>query len=440
MNLKETAFTILQSAISAVKPATIFSQKLQINENKLYVEEHCFDLTAFENIYIIGAGKASAYMAQAMEDLLGNRISSGCVTVKYDHGVPCQIVKIREAGHPLPDENALQATEEILKIAQKVGVTDLVICLISGGGSALMEKLPQSIPLADLQATSQQLLACGATIQEVNTIRKHLSLVKGGQLAKAIFPAVCVTLIISDVIGDSLESIASGPTAPDFSSFSDALDVIQKYQLEKQLPSNILNHIQSGVNGIVAETLKPDDPVFKSVYNCILGNNLTALQSAEKAAVKFGFNTLILSSQIQGEAREAARVIAGIIKEVIATGHPLKPPACILFGGETTVTIRGTGKGGRNQEFALAALQELKAVNAPYSFLCCGTDGTDGPTDAAGAFVSPEICQAAEKANLNPERYLNNNDAYHFFGQINGLIKTGPTGTNVMDTGIALVG
>jgi glycerate-2-kinase len=378
-------------------------------------------------------------MAQALEKLLGDYISGGLAIVKYGHSAACKRIKIREAAHPVPDENGLQATSKILEICKNAGKKDLVFCLISGGGSALLEKLPEEISLGDLQAASQRLLECGAAIEEINTIRKHISLVKGGKLARAVVPAKCLTLIISDVIGDPLEAIASGPTAPDATTFSDARAVIQKYRLKKQLPASVRGYLEKGLRGEAPETLKPGDPVFRLVENIILGSNFTALTAARKTAEALGFNTTILGSSIRGEAREAARAIAGIVQEVSATGNPVSRPACLLFGGETTVTVRGKGKGGRNQEFALAALLVLKDMPQPHILFSCGSDGTDGPTDAAGAFISPEIYRAVTAANLDPLFYLQNNDAYHFFEQAGGLIKTGPTGTNVMDIGIVLI-
>lgn len=447
MNLREHAFAILHAAIDAVKPEPLIRRHLSLKNDRLWLHgREILNLNAFECIYLAGAGKASAFMAQALEALLGERISGGLVVVKYGHSALCQKISIREAGHPLPDENGLNAAGELLSLLQQAGEKDLVICLISGGGSALLEKLPGSeaptggISLTDLQETSRRLLECGATIEEMNALRKHISLVKGGRLAAAIAPARCLTLAISDVIGDPPGTIASGPTAPDPTTFSDAWDVVRKYQLEDRLPASVSGYLQKGLRGEAPETLKPGDPVFESVENIILGNNLAALNAARETAESLGFPTLILSSRIQGEAREAARVLAGIVQEILASGHPLPRPACLLFGGETTVTVRGSGKGGRNQELALAALLELKNIREAHILLSCGSDGGDGPTDAAGAFSDPEIYRAAEALNLDPRAYLQNNDAYHFFEQAGGLVKTGPTGTNVMDIGIVLVG
>jgi hydroxypyruvate reductase len=282
-------------------------------------------------------------------------------------------------------------------------------------------------------------LDSGANIEEMNVVRKHLSLVKGGLLARAIYPATCLSLILSDVIGDPLESIASGPTAADPSTFQDAWEIIDRFKLSDRLPEAIRTHLEDGLQKRIPDTLKSGDPVFEKTHNFILGNNLGSLKAAEKTARSAGFNTLILSTRIQGEAREIARVCAAIAQELKDRQIPLELPACVLMGGETTVTIRGKGKGGRNQELALAALLAMKSTHTDYLIISCGTDGTDGPTDAAGGIASPEIYRTAQRLELNPSKFLERNDAYPFLEQTGGLIKTGPTGTNVMDIIAVLV-
>lgn len=439
MDPKKDANTILTAAIDAVKPAQLIKNQIELKDNTLRIREEQFDLSPYKNIHIVGAGKASAFMAQSLEEILGDRVTSGAVVVKYDHGATCQKTKIFEGGHPIIDENSLAGTEQILNLVQKAGEKDLVFCLISGGGSALLEKLPGGISLPDLQNTFKALLECGAAIEEINTVRKHLSLVKGGQLARAIAPATCITLIISDVIGDPLESIASGPTAPDPTTFRNVWQVIEKYHLANGLPEAIKQHLQKGIEGENPETLKPGDAIFDKTQNIVLGNNFLSLKTAEKTAKELGYNTLILSSRIQGEAREIARAIAGMISEIVASGHPLPRPACLLMGGETTVTIRGSGKGGRNQELVLSALLSLKNVSEPFILVSCGTDGTDGPTDAAGGMISEETWAKTKKPNLNPQDFLARNDAYHFLEEMDELIMTGPTGTNVMDIIFTLI-
>jgi glycerate-2-kinase len=287
--------------------------------------------------------------------------------------------------------------------------------------------------------TFKLLLECGAAIEEINTVRKHLSLVKGGQLARAIAPATCLTLIISDVIGDPVESIASGPTAADPTTFQNTWQVIKKYQLTNRLPEALKNYLQNGEEGKIPETLKPGDPIFNKTRNIVLGNNFLSLETAQHAARDLGYNSLILTSQLQGEAREIGKAIAGIISEILTSGHPVQRPACLLIGGETTVTIRGEGKGGRNQELVFSALLSQKNIPDPYILISCGTDGTDGPTDAAGGIISNETWEKVKNLNLKPQEFLDRNDAYHFLEKVDGLIKTGPTGTNVMDIIFALI-
>jgi len=439
MKLKENAFRILNEAIDAVKPNKLLKNHVYLKGNTLVIKEDGFDLSKYQNVYVIGAGKASAFMAQSLEKILGERVVDGAVVVKYNHGAPCKNIQIFEGGHPIIDEKGLSGTQAILDILDKTTSNDLVICLISGGGSALLEKLPSNITLRDLQETSKLLLECGAAIEEINTVRKHLSEVKGGQLAGRIFPSTGISLIISDVIGDPLESIASGPTNADTTTFKDAWGIIEKYRLQEKMPQKVTSHLQFGIQGKVNETLKPGDPALNNISNIILGNNLLSLKSAEDVAKNLGYNTQILSSRIQGEAREVAKVISGIVQEIMETNLPVQRPACLLLGGETTVTIRGEGKGGRNQELALASLIAMKNSTFPYFIISCGTDGTDGPTDAAGGFASPEILQSAQNLNLKPQQFLDQNDSYNFLEKVDALINTGPTGTNVMDIVFALI-
>ncbi|UCF64986.1 MAG: glycerate kinase [bacterium] len=439
MNLRENAIQILNSAIDAIKPDRLIKHKLRFEKGLLKIEDKQFDLDKYDRIYIIGAGKASAVMARELENLLGDRIFYGVISVKYGHGVACRKMRILEAGHPVLDENGIQATSQILQIAEDAGENDLVFCLLSGGGSALLEKPPPGISLMDLQRMFELLLSCGANIEEVNAVRKHLSLVKGGQLARTIYPATCVSLILSDVIGDPLESIASGPTAPDPATFQDAWQIIEKYKLSDAVPESIREYLVKGLQSKIPDTLKTGDEVFRKVNHFILGNNLGALKTAEDVAQELGYNTLVISSRIQGEAREIARVAAAIAQEIAQRDMPVKKPACILMGGETTVTLRGKGKGGRNQELALAALLAMSGEKHQYLIASCGTDGTDGPTDAAGGMIDPGIWTKANNMGMSPLKFLENNDAYTFLSQTGGLIMTGPTGTNVMDIIMMLI-
>ena len=433
-NLIQIAGKIVDAAIKTVDPYQLIIDQVRIADNRLTVRSRTFNLNDFDHIYVVGAGKASASMAQAMEELLGDRISAGVVVVKYGHAKPTRTIRIVEAGHPIPDGNSLLGTRQIVQLCGQAGANDLVITLLSGGGSALMERLPETISLEDLQKTNQALLASGATIDEINAVRKHISLVKGGQLAREIAPASGLTLILSDVIGDHLESIASGPTVADPSTFAETWAIIEKYKIQSKLPQAVVQRLQSGLKGQIPETPKPGDPVFSGMSNIILGNNLLALQKAAQIAQADGFKTLILTDRVQGEVQEIAKLLAGIFSSALHNGYPASSPVCFILGGEPTVTLRGSGKGGRNQEMALAVLKEMQRQNSrPFYFCSVGTDGTDGPTEAAGAWIDQNSWQKALNKNLDIKVYLENNDSYHFFKQMEQLIITGPTGTNVMD-------
>lgn len=321
----------------------------------------------------------------------------------------------------------------------KADAKDLVICLISGGGSALLPLQVEGISLAEKQQISGLLLSCGASIHEINAIRKHISLSKGGMLAKAASPASIITLIISDVIGDSLDTIASGPTVPDTTTFSDCMNILKKYEIIDRIPGTVLKHIKRGISSLVKETPKPGDMIFDRVFNLIISNNMDAIKAAKNMASALGYNSMILSTMIAGETREVARVLAGIAKEIKKSGNPITPPACIIAGGETTVTLRGEGGlGGRNQEFALASAIEIAGLKDVVIF-SSSTDGTDGPTDAAGAVADGYTIERAIKLGLNPLRHLQDNDSYHFFQGLGDLLITGPTNTNVMDIIIIMV-
>jgi glycerate 2-kinase len=437
--LKKDARSIFHAGLKAVKPETAIYRHCKRDGDNLFIGNKTCDLSKYENLYLIGAGKAASPMASAMETLLDNKLTDGVAVVKYGHFSKSNRIKIIEAGHPVPDENGLKGAESIMQIAIQAGENDLIICLISGGGSALLPFPAPGIRLEDKQETIKILLACGAAIHEINSIRKHISGIKGGKLVQAAYPASFISLILSDVIDDDLEVIASGPSVPDSSTYKDCMDIITRYGISKKLPYTILRHLQNGLAGLIPETPKPQDPIFNKTGNLIIGSNMEAIRSAKIKAQKLGYNTLILSSMIQGETREVARVHAAIAKEIRKTGQPLSPPACILTGGETTVTISGNGKGGRNQEFALAAAMDIDGHENIVIF-SAGTDGTDGPTDAAGAVADTTTIKRASENRLHALEYLSNNDAYHFFQSINDLVITGPTQTNVMDLRIILVG
>jgi glycerate 2-kinase len=436
--MRKDAAEIFYKALHAVQPDDAIRRHCKYEDKTLFIGNRGYHLPRFKNVFVIGAGKAGAPMAAAIEDLVGERVTEGIVTVKYGHCSDLSRIKLMEAAHPLPDENGRRAASAIYNLAEQAGKDDLVICLISGGGSALMSFPYDGLTLKDKQDTVKALLSCGASIHEINTIRKHISKIKGGQLARAAYPATLVTLILSDVVGDDLDIIASGPTVPDKSSFADCRNILHRYNLSGNIPKRILKHIELGISGLIPETPKSADPAFNNTHNLIIGSNIESLFSAKEVAEHLGYRVLLLSSMIEGETRYVARVHAAIAKEIVKTGNPLPKPACILSGGETTVSVTGSGLGGRNQEFALSASMDI-AEKKNIVILSAGTDGTDGPTDAAGAFSDTHTVRRAEKLNLDPYQFLLNNDAYHFFKQLGDLFITGPTQTNVMDLRIVLV-
>ena len=436
-DMKDTCLAIFRAGLEAVDPYKATKKALLLSGDKLQVGENNYRLKDFKRIVVVGAGKAGAPMAQAVEEILGDRLEGGLVIVKYGYTAPLEKVKIAEAGHPIPDEAGQRGAEELLEIVNGLGKDDLVFCLLSGGGSALLPAPVVGVGLTEKQETTKILLESGASIHEINAIRKHLSRIKGGWLAKAVAPATMTTLILSDVIGDDLDVIASGPTVGDRSTFADCLRVIEKYELDTQIPPAVMTHLHKGTEGAVQETPKPDDLVFRTGLNLIVGSNMQCLEAAAHKAKEIGYQTLILSSLVEGETIEVAKVHGAILKEIIRTGTPLAPPACLISGGETTVTIRGKGKGGRNQEFVLACGIEIAGWEGATVF-SAGTDGTDGPTDAAGACADWRMVERAQAMGLDPSAALQQNDAYPFFKRLGDLIVTGPTNTNVMDIRILI--
>lgn len=436
--LRKAAREIFQAALDAADPRTAILRHLQRDGEKLRADGAVYDLGE-RRIYVVGAGKASGVMAAAVEELLGDRISAGIVVVKDGHALPLRRIRIHEASHPVPDARGVEATAAILALLADTQPEDLVIVLISGGGSALLPAPVAGTDLGEKQVVTRELIKCGATIEEINMVRKHCSGVKGGQLARAIQPASCLTLVLSDVIGDRLDAIASGPTAPDPSTFHDALEVLRRHGLRDRIPASIGRHLERGRSGEVPETPKPGDVCFERVRHLIVGNNFQALLAGRDRAASLGLRTLFLTSTLQGESREVARALAAFLLEMRRTGHPVAPPACLLLGGETTVTVRGRGKGGRNQELALAVALVI-AGEEDLVIFSAGTDGIDGPTDAAGAVADGETCWRAQQAGLDPLRALEQNDSYHVFHGLGDLIKTGPTLTNVMDITLLLAG
>jgi hydroxypyruvate reductase len=436
--MRATAEDIFFSGLNGVEPENAIKRHIRRLGNDLVTPNGTYDLNTYRNIYIVGGGKAGAPMAKAMEDILGERISEGLVIVKYGHGEETRKVKVLEAAHPIPDESGVRHTKELLDLLKRTQENDLVVCLLSGGGSALMIAPAEGVSLQEKQELTRHLLECGASIDEINTLRKHVSAIKGGRLAKAACPSTVICLILSDVVGDDLSTIASGPTYPDGTTFSSCLEILERYGIKEKISKTIIEYLEMGCGNQEEETLKRGNPALEKTENIIVGSNIQALQSAKAKAETLGFNTLILSSSIEGETKDVAKVHAAIVKEIIATENPIKRPACILSGGETTVKIQGTGKGGRNQEFALVVATEIEGIKG-VTILCAGTDGNDGPTDAAGAIVDGDSMSRSLKKGLKAREFLDNNDSYSFFSIQGDLFKTGPTKTNVMDLRIMLV-
>jgi glycerate 2-kinase len=437
-SLRKDALTILRFSIRACDPLHAIRAHLKLGSGRLWVDESSYDLKSIQRIFVIGAGKASARMAFALEEILGEKISSGIVITKKDYGVPLRKIELVEGGHPVPDRDGWEGTRKLVKLLSHTKEDDLIILLISGGGSSLLVSPIRGISLKDKMKLTEQLLRCGADIKEINAIRKHISQVKGGRVAQLAQPSSILTLILSDVIGDRLDSIASGPTAPDRTTFKECLKIIEKYQLSKKIPRSIYLHLKKGAEGRIKETPKPGDSIFKKVKNVIIGSNRIALQAAKRRAEDLGYKALVLPRPVAGDTTKAALRHVGLVKRIKDEGKLIKLPACIISGGETTVKVKGKGLGGRNQEFVLVGAMRIDGMKNVV-FLSAGTDGTDGPTDAAGAICDGETIKRAFKKGWDPKRYLDENDSYHFFQNLSDLIITGPTHTNVMDIHLMLI-
>lgn len=455
MKPSTNAESIFLAAVARVDPVPMIQQALRIDSvGRLVVlpgerDESTYDLADFDRIFVTGMGKASARMALGLENVLGSRLSGGIVAVKEGHLEELGRIRLIESSHPVPDGRSVEASRTVLELGASMGTTlnsrDLVIVLVSGGGSSLLCAPAPGISLDDKIAVTRLLLSCGATIHEMNCVRKHLSAVKGGQLATALAPATVLALVLSDVIGDELDTIASGPTVPDSTSFADALQIVRRYGIEDSLPASVALRLHCGAaggEGAPCETPKPGDPVFEHSKTVLVGTNRLALEAANAEAQRLGYNTLVLSSRLTGEARELALTFLGIGQDIVASGFPLQAPACIIAGGETTVTLRGKGRGGRNQEMALAFLAALGRsgkASERLTFLSGGTDGNDGPTDAAGAVVNAGLYDSARSLGLDIDAALKANDSYTYFKKAGGLLMTGPTNTNVCDVQVLLV-
>ncbi len=434
---RDTLKDIFFAAVAAVDPYRAVSR----HADKIREE---YRLRGFERLYVLGFGKAAAGMVQAMTDHLGEDIAGGAAVTKYGHGTGRReigTVRLYEGGHPLPDEGGAKATSEIMRIAGGLDERSLVVFLISGGGSALLVAPYRGIALREKKETTDVLLRAGADISELNTVRKHISAVKGGRLAEMAYPAHMISLILSDVIGDRLDVIASGPTAPDYTTFSDALDVVRALKVARELPGGVLSLLGRGARGLIPETPKEGNPLFERVTNTVIGGNGQAIEAARLRCLERGIEPVVFARDVSGEAREVGTRLAReavSLKEVHEGRLRAGEAVCVISGGETTVRVKGRGKGGRNAELALAFGVALKNVPG-ITLLSAGTDGTDGPTDAAGAFVDGRSIQGARLKGLDAEDYLSNNDSYTFFSKTKDLFITGPTGTNVMDLQLVLL-
>jgi len=430
---------VIQAALTAVAPERCLRRVVRLDGDSLRVQEESFDLSQIERIVVVGMGKASARMAASLEGLLAKRISEGLVVTAEGYTAPTERVEVVEASHPVPDARCVAAAKRILDLVDGADEKDLVVVLISGGGSALLTLPVPGIELADVIATNEILLRSGAKIEQVNTVRKHLSQVKGGQLAQRAFPAQTLALVLSDVPGDPLTAIASGPTVADPTTFQQAGRILRVYGLWNKMPESVQGRIEAGVRGELAETPKPGSETLKRAKTTIVGSGFLAAQAALEEGVRLGYRTLLLSTTLEGEAREVGRILAAVTREVVASGCPVEPPALIVAAGETTVTVRGEGKGGRNQELALSAALGIEEIPRVVigSF---GTDGRDGPTDAAGAVVDGGTARRIRGRGIAPEDSLAQNDAYRALTLAEDLIVTGPTGTNVADLCFVMVG
>ena len=420
--------------IEAVNATDAIRRRLRLSGSRLRVDGLCYNLKEIDNIYIVGAGKATAGMAQAVEEVLGRRIAAGVVVTPYGYEKKLKYIKLISAAHPVPDRRGLKGAEHILGLARRAGGRDLVICLISGGASALLPAPVEGITLKDKQLVTRLLVTSGASIDEINSVRKHLSRIKGGGLARACAPAQVLTLIISDVVGADPSTIGSGPTAPDPTTLEEALTVLKRYRLMDKIPARVIDALKEPSN----ETPDSKNPIFRRTHNLIIAENRTALASIKKAARAMGFKAMVVSSLIRGDVEEVAHFIAAVLKESLASANPLPPPCCIIFGGEPTVRVKGRGRGGRNQHLALLLARHIDGLKGIY-ILCAGTDGIDGYSDAAGAFVDGSTIRRASRLGLSAQKYIEDNDSYNFFKPLKALLFTGPTGTNVADVVICLI-
>lgn len=437
VKLKDS-YKIYKAALDAADAYYATKSKLRRAGSILKVDGKEYDLRDFDNLYVVGAGKASAPMTKAVEDMLADKNIGGRIIVKYGYKDKLQRIIQVEAGHPFSDENGVLATRKIINLLEKSGENDLIICLLSGGASSLLSSPASGITLEDTKILMKLLFEVGADISEVNIIRKHISMVKGGRLARYAYPAKVVTLILSDVLGDDLEIIGSGPTVPDSSTYLDAINILKNYKIFEKIPDSIKNQLSKGLRGEAFDAPKKGDKIYNKVQNVIVTSLKKAISKAEEEADFMNYKVYLLSDEISGDVNEVASEFLRIVRTDEFRKLPLKKPACIIAGGETTVKVRGEGKGGRNTELALIMARELSGLKN-VEFLSCGTDGTDGITDAAGAICDGDTMEKAGEMGVDAQKFLENSDPYSFFEQVGGLVKTGPTRTNVNDIYILLI-
>ena len=421
------ALEALTAGIEAADPTRLTRERVGIDGETLRIGDETISLTEFKQIRVIGGGKAAGVVAAELEGILGERLDGGVVVT--NNPVETDRIEVLAGDHPVPSQHGVDSTRRLLTVAEDAGAETLLVAVITGGGSALMTAPAEGITLSELQSTTQSLLESGASIDEINAVRKHCSALKGGQLAATAAPARVCGLVLSDVVGNDLSTIASGPFVADPSTFAEARAVVERYEL--QVPDGLQQRLQAGVDGEVAETPKSGDPVFEHVSTTLLGDSMVAVQAAAKAAKQEGFEPLVLSSRIRGDSQAAATTQAAVAEEVLSTGNPLSPPAVVVSGGETTVTVEGAGTGGPNQEFAVAGGLAVEAGEVVVAAV--DTDGIDGPTDAAGGIVDGSV--DSERA----ESALAEHDSYPFLESVDGLVRTGPTGTNVNDLRVVVV-
>ncbi len=429
--IKKILKGLIRSGLKAADSGHAMEHMIVRKNHQLYVNKLRYDLSKYEKVVCVGAGKAAGHMAKVLEQILGVYLEGGVVIVKDGYGVPVPKIRVVEASHPLPDSRGIRATKQILKTAKELTKQDLLIVLLSGGASSLLCAPAAGLTLVDKRHTTNLLLRCGATIHEVNTVRKHLSLVKGGLLAKST-SAKILTLIISDVLGDDLPTIGSGPTVPDPTTFTEAKEILESYQIWKNVPKRVQNHLEKGIRGSLLETWKSKTRSPSRCHSIALANNQRAIDGMAKEAKRLGLRPYILETPLQGEAKDLGTILGAMAKDIREFGNPVRSPACLIVGGEPTVTVTGKGKGGRAQECVLAAAQQLTGLTQVV-VAGFGTDGTDGPTEVAGALVDEKTVQRAERKGLSIEKSLEKHDSYTFFKKFGGHIITGPTKTNVND-------